>query len=221
VRRASFVPFVNFVVKGFMLTFVFQAHASQAAQAALLFAVGVFLSWPVVRLRLRGVAVLPLALLRMVVRLIGPEPSVVRMAAVIWVFNSVVIFIDLASGFHQLLPALLCLWTGLNIGVVIGMAPREMAMLAANCPRPGRWKPPPGAARLCILLVLLLELPCLFYSVAMGISMGTLVQSGTLHYLPALAVRARAYAAVIVPILLVSAVAEALAIRGAVAQGDG
>ncbi len=201
-----------------MLYFVFREHSPQAAQAALLFAVGVFLSWPVVRLRLRGVAVLPLALLRTVVRLIGPDPSVVRMAGVIWLFNSVAMFVDLAAGFHPFVPALLCLWTGLNIGVVIGMAPREMAMLAAGHPGPGRWTSPPAVARLCGLLVLLLELPCLFYTVAMGISMGALVQSGTLHYLPALAVRGRAFACVIVPLLLVSAIAEAVAMRGAVPE---
>ncbi len=198
-----------------MLYFVFRDHASQAAQAALLFTAGAFFSWPVVRFRLRGVAALPVALLRLVVRLIGPAPSFVRMAGVIWAFNSAAMFIDLAAGFHPLLPALLCLWTGLNIGVVVGMAPREMAVPAASRPGPGRWSPPPAAARLCGLLVLLLELPCLFYTTAMGISMGALVQSGTLHYLPALAVRGRAYALVIVPLLLVSAIAEAIAIRGA------
>lgn len=203
-----------------MLDFIFRAHLPLAADAAMLFAVGVLLSFPVVRLRLRGVAALPRALLRLVLRLIGPDPTLARMAGVIWAFNSVVLFVDLASGFHPLLPALLCVWTGLNVGVMVGMAPQEMRALGAGRPRPGRWTPPRGLASPCALLVPLLELPCFFYTVAMGINMGILVQSNALPYLPALAVRGRAYAAVIVPVLLASAIAEAIAIRGAASRAD-
>lgn len=196
-----------------MLEFVFRDHLRLALDAALLFAVGLFVSYPVVRWRLRGVAAVPLALYRLVVRLIGPSPSIARTAGVIWAFNSVVIFIDMASGFHPLMPKLLCIWTGLNVGVTLGFAPRE-AMPLAGPEQPGRWTPPPPLARACGVLVLVLELPSFFYAVAMGINMGWLVQRGELAYLPALSVRARAYAAVIVPMLLVSAVAEAVAIRG-------
>jgi hypothetical protein len=204
-----------------MLEFVFRDHLRLALDAALLFAVGLFASYPVVRYNLRGVAAPAVALFRLVVRLIGTAPTPARTAAVIWACNSLIMFVDMASGFHPLLPKVLCLWTGLNVGIMAGMAPQEADLLRAGPPGAGQWAPGPALTRLCALLVLVLELPCLFYAVAMGMNMGLLVQSGTVRYLPALSVRGRAYAGLIVPILLVSAVAETLAIRGAAAVQDG
>jgi hypothetical protein len=200
-----------------MLGFLFREHVSLALDAGLLFAVGLFASYPVVRYRWRAVAAPPLALFRLVVRLLGPAPSIARMALVIWAFNSIIVFIDMASGFHPLLPKLLCVWTGLNVGVMLGMAPQELELQLASV-RPGSWVPPPALARVCTVLLLVLELPCFFYAVAMGISMGLLVQSSALSYLPGLAVRGRAYVTLLVPILLVSALAEAIAVRGTASE---
>ena len=76
----------------------------------------------------------------------------------------------------------------------------------------GQWRPPAGLSMACGVLVLLLELPCFWYCIAMGISMGWAVQGGT-PYQTALASRAPAYASVIVPLLLVSALAESVTIR--------
>ena len=157
-----------------MLDFIFREHLRLALEAALLFGVGLLAAYPVVRCRLRAPAVVPLAALRFVMRLMGPFPSLVRMGGVIWAFNSVVMFIDMATGFHPPLPQVLALWTGLTVGII-----------------------------------------------AMGVSMGHAVPSGAAGYLSALSVRACAYLAVIVPILLASALAEAVAIRGAAAQDDG
>ena len=100
------------------------------------------------------------------------------------------------------------------------MAPHDEQLLAATRPAPGQWVPRPDLAQSCGLLVLLLELPCFFYAIALGLGMGHQVQSGDMAYIPALAVRARAYAAVILPILLASAVAEAIAVRGAGAEEE-
>ncbi len=196
-----------------MLEFVLVNHFRLALDAALLFAVGLFASWPVVHYRLEGVARLPLALFRLVLRLIGRSPGVPRMTAVIWCFNSLTIFVYMASGFHPLLPKLFGIWTGMNIGVVLGMARHEEDLLQAGTPAPGQWVPPPLLATACGALVLVLELPCFWFSIAMGIGMGHAVESGQ-PYLSVLASRAAAYACVIVPVLAASAVCEAVAIRG-------
>jgi hypothetical protein len=189
------------------------AHVELALHAALLFAVGLFTAWPVVRYRWTAVARPALSVFRAVLRLMGPSPSIARMAAVIFGFNATAIFLYMASGFHPMLPKVFGIWTGLNVAVIGAMAAREPAD-ALGRPRPGQWRPPAWLALPCGLLVLALELPCFWVSLALGMSMGHAVQGGA-PYLRALAPRAAAYACVIAPALVVSALAEAVAIRGA------
>lgn len=196
------------------LRFIFTEHQKPALYAAVLFAVGLFLSWPVIHFRMRALAALPLAVFRGVLRSLGPAPSIAGMAAVIFGFNAVVIFVDMALGFHPLLPKVLCIWTGMNVGIVAGMG--DEAGLAY--PRPaadGRWRPPRPLVWACAVAVLLLELPCFWLSIAMGITLGHAVQSSDSTYSAALAVRAQAYWTVIAPLLACSALAEAVAVRGA------
>lgn len=193
---------------------VFHTEARLAYHAVLLFAVGLFVAAPVVRFRLRAVARPAMALLDAVMRLVGRAPSLPRMAGVIWAFNSTAIFLYMASGFHPLLPKVFCLWTGLNIGAVIGFTrtglyrPREPHRLRQQ------WTPTYGEAAVCGLAVLVVELACFWTAIGMGMSVGAEVQAGT-PYLQALAPRAAAYARVIVPALLFSATCEAVAVRAA------
>jgi hypothetical protein len=193
---------------------VFHTEARLVYHAVLLFAVGLFASAPVVRWRMRAVARPALVVLDTVTRALGVAPSIARTALTIWTFNATVIFIYMASGFHPLLPKLFCLWTGLNVGAVIGFArtgqykPREPKRLASQ------WMPAYAEAAVCGLAMLVLELGCFWTSIAMGISLGTEVQSG-LAYASALAPRAAAYATFIIPALLISAASEAVAVRAA------
>jgi hypothetical protein len=196
-----------------MLRFVFTEHQKLALYAAFLFVVGLFLSWPVVHYRLRLFARLPLTVFRLVLRAVGPAPGVARLAGCIFVFNVTVIFADMALGFHPLVPKLLCIWTGMNVGILACMG--DAAGLAF--PRgsaEGQWRPPPALAAASAFLVLLLELPCFWLAIAMGVSLGHAVARGS-DYLPALALRTQAYCTVIAPLLACSALAEAIAIRGA------
>ncbi|MHC4788981.1 MAG: hypothetical protein ACYS8K_07230, partial [Planctomycetota bacterium] len=71
-----------------MIEFVFAVHLRLALRAALLFAVGLFAAWPVVRYRIKSLAALPMAVFRLVLRLIGPSPTIARMAGVIFGFNT-------------------------------------------------------------------------------------------------------------------------------------
>jgi len=144
----------------------------------------------------------------------GRQPGLARVALVIWAFNSAAIFLYMASGYHPMLPKLFAIWTGLNVGVIAGMRPEGLDWPPAHAGEGGsRWVPPAPVVALCAGLVLALELPCFWYSLAMGMSMGWEVQAGESAYVDALRPRLIAYLTVIVPLLLASAVAESVAIR--------
>ncbi|KPK62523.1 MAG: hypothetical protein AMK73_05955 [Planctomycetes bacterium SM23_32] len=195
-----------------MVEFVFVKHAGLALDAALLFVVGLFVAWPVVHYRLRTVAAPALAAFRLVLRLMGPSAGIPRMAAVIFGFNTCAIFLYMACGFHPLLPKAFAVWTGLNIGAVMGLGRREEEALSARA-APESWRPAPALTSVCAALVLVVELPCFWFGIAMGVGLGHEVQAGA-AYAAALGDRAGPYFAVLAPLLLCSAVAESVAIRG-------
>lgn len=196
--------------------YVLVDHFRLALHAALLFAAGLFVAWPVVRYRLHGVAWLPRKIMRFVTVLMGPRPSIFRITLVIFLFNSTVIFIQMASGFHPFLPKLLGLWTGMNVAIMASMADPEDMPALSSVP-PDGWVPPSALTIICGLTVLVLELPCYWFALAMGMRMGHEVQEGAI-YSSVLAERARVYALLIVPALLASAAAEAVSIRGSGAR---
>ena len=199
-----------------MIEFVLVEHSRLALHAAVIFAAGLFAAWPVVRFRLHGVAWLPRQTMRFVTALMGRGPSIFRMTLIIFLFNSAVMFIQLASGFHPFVPKLFGLWTGLNVGIMTFMtSPTEMPSLS-TLPKHG-WVPSPNVTVLSGLLVLARELPSYGFTLAMRVTRGHEVQSGV-FYTMAFSHRVRAYALIIVPALLVSAAAEAVSIRGSVAH---
>jgi len=205
---------------GELLQFVVVRHWRLALGAAALFASGLLASVPVGLCRIRAVEWLPLKALRLVLKLMGPRPALWRMAALIWAFNSAAIFLYMASGFHPAPPMIFAAWTGLNVGLVLAASRRRDEGSAWELGRPlGGWVPPAWLALACGALVVVLELPCFWYAIAMGISMGRGVMNG-LGYLDLLAPRALAYAAFIVPSLLVSAAAEAVAVRAGLTAED-
>lgn len=201
------------------LNFLLVDHFRLALHAGLLFAVGLFVAWPVVRYQLTGVAWLPWRIFGLVVRLMGPRPSLLRMAGVIFLFNSIVMFVQMASGFHSFVPKVFGIWTGMNVGIMMGFAGDADGMIRRVARRRRGWNPPPAVTLICSLLVMLLELPCYFYALAMGMRLGHTVQGGQAGYVAALEPRAIAYAAFLVPALFVSAVAESVSIRGAATGG--
>ncbi|MHC4481087.1 MAG: hypothetical protein ACYS1C_09005, partial [Planctomycetota bacterium] len=142
-----------------MIEFVFAVHLRLALHAALLFAVGLFAAWPVVRYRIKSLAALPMAVFRLVLRLIGPSPTIARMAGVIFGFNTVAIFIYMASGFHPLLPKVFGIWVGMNIGIVTALARHQEELLDTGRPEAGQWVPSAHLTGICGLMVLILELP--------------------------------------------------------------
>jgi hypothetical protein len=198
-----------------LLHFIFVEHLILAAVAALMFVVGLLLSWPVVRYQVRWAQRPALKLFRLVLRLIGSQPSLLRMSLVIWLFNSTAMFIYMSCGVLPILPKLVAVCTGFNVAVIFA---RTEAMEELNdAGRPGalQWIPGPLVTSVCGLVVLLVELPCFWYAIAMGISLGQVAIGEGGSWADAFELRGRAYGAVIVPLLLVSAVCESIAIRGA------
>ncbi len=200
-----------------MVEFVFGKHVGLAVDSMLLFVVGVFVAWPVVRYRIRPVMRPPVALFHAVIRLLGSSPTMLRMTLTIFLFNLCAMFVYMASGVHPILPKILGIWTGLNIAIILTTGRHGKQPVYLEEPAPGSWVPWPGLAVACAPLVPLIELPCFWLTIAMGISMGHAVQAGA-PYGEALAVRAVAYLAVIAPLLLISALAESVAIRGSAAH---
>ncbi len=208
-----------------MLEFVFRDHLRLAVHALVLFVAGLLLAVPVLRWRVRVLILPARGLMRFALGLMGRAPGIARGAGVIFAHNAAVMFLCVASGFHPMLPAILTVWTGINIGVLVKAGDDAPGLLKALQGPPDGWKPGPRLTALAGLLVPLIELPCFWFSAAMGMGMGQRIQAGAALYAEALAERAAAYACVILPLLLVSAVAEAVAIRGMgppdAATGDG
>jgi uncharacterized membrane protein YdcZ (DUF606 family) len=120
----------------------------------------------------------------------------------------------MASGVHPGIPAAISILTGYNIAVILLVAAEAedldgLAVSPSSGWQPGRW-----VAGLCGLAVILLELPCFWYSIAMGIRLGQEIVAGQTSYVEGIAARLHAYVLLILPMLLVSAVCEAIAIRG-------
>ncbi|MFW6108790.1 MAG: hypothetical protein ACOC8D_03140 [bacterium] len=197
-------------------------HLGLGLVAALLFAAGLGTSVAVVRRDMRWLMALPLWLVRQVLRVIGPGFPPVRVFLIIFCFNTVAIFLYMASGVLVVVPALVAFLTGVNIGVIVLKA-GEVEMPSGERPLGGAMAPDAEVevapwVSLCSLAVLALELPSFWLSVGMGIGMGrelTEVGGYTLAHLGSLlSERAAAYVTVIIPILFLSALAETAAIRG-------
>jgi len=202
------------------LEFIFSGHLSLATLSALLFAAGIMLSIPVIRMNTGWIKAFPLWVFRKALRLLGDQPTIFRMTLVIFLFNGTAMFVYLSTGLVPLIPMIIALLTGFNVAVIFSSAGELADQTEAGRPSSSQWIPGPAVTIVCTILVLALELPCFWYSIAMGISMGQELLAGGNSYADLLAVRGRVYGGVIVPILLVSAISEAIAVRGAGALSE-
>jgi len=198
-------------------------HVWLGVLAAVLFVAGLGTAGPVVRHDYRPLMALPLWVVRLVLRVMGPNLPPLRTFALIFGFNCVAIFLYMLSGVLIVVPAAMAFLTGLHIGVVVLKA-GELD-LASGAERP---PPPVQAARegarapawvnFCGLLVLLLELPSFWISVGMGIGMARKLSAAGQYNLDVaralVTERVDAYLMIIIPALFLSALAETAAIRG-------
>lgn len=157
------------------------------------------------------------AILRGVFRAFG-DGSLERIAVVIFLFNSCMMFLYMLSGALVLLPWIFAMLTGLNIALIgSGSIPEwmgeRMEKFAEDYPA--------GAVKACGLAVLLIELPCFWFSIAMGgtLGLGMLSNFSYPHFRFLSRDRVEAYIVVIMPLLAFSAICEALAVKGGARLG--
>ena len=182
-------------------------HCWGAFGMALLFGAGMLLAIPVHR---RGVRVL-LYMPDLFACLLGhilKRTSTPRLAAFIFLFNAIAIFLYMLTGVIPYLPAATALSTGLNVALTSIIAQDRLPLRNPSATRL------PITARIGAVLTFVLELPCLWLSLAMGMTI-TPNLLGLLRGddLAPLRARALAYALVIVPTLALSALAEAHAVH--------
>jgi uncharacterized membrane protein len=194
--------------------FVFMDHFGNACNAALLSVVGMLVAYPVIKWDIKGLQVVPMWLFKAVLNLLGAHPGLLRTTLVIFCFNSMAIFLYMASGVHPLIPGLIAILTACNIAVIVSKATEVESPKVSEGLFTARWYPGSSLTYVCGLMVILLELPCFWYSIAMGMSLGSEVIMHQSTYAQGLAIRGQAYVVLIVPLLLVSAACESIAIRG-------
>jgi len=197
-----------------LFDFVLLQHFPLACVAAGLFVLGGILSFPALKWGPAFFKRFPLLLFRMIRVLMGPRPGLMRTGLVIFCFNGTAMFVYMASGVRAELPGIITLLTGFNITAILLLV-AEGADGAGPEPYGGSsWVPGRVLTAVCGLAVLFIELPCFWYTIALGMSLGQEVSSGHEIYAQALPVRANAYVRLVLPALFISAACEVVAIRG-------
>lgn len=185
-------------------------HLWGALGIGLIFGAGMLLAIPVLRRRFRPLLFLPDLFARMLHNILAKKPTTVRLAAFIFLFNSNAIFIYMLTGLVPKAPAFLAFFTGLNVAAASILAQKRF-------PRTDIGElHVPLTARIGAVLTFALELPSLWFSLAMGLTMETSLRD-LLSGADATDIRQRilVYGMVIVPTLALSALAEAHAICSA------
>ena len=184
-------------------------HTGYAVAMALVFFAGMTFAVPVLRWQVGFLLLLPRWFAGRIERIMSSGPSFPGLGAFIFLFNSGMMLLDMLTGLVPWLPAFVTFLTGLNVALAgfmgrSGAGPERVA------------DPLPFSARLCAALTFCLELPCFWYTMAMGWTMTArfvdVFRGGNMG-----SVRQRvvAYVIVILPLLAVSAFAEAHAVRSA------
>ena len=138
------------------------SHWRGALGMMLLFFGGALLAIPVYNARVKILLWLPRRFARMLLRILKAQPGPLRLGAFIFLFNVNAIFLYMLTGVVPFAPVVVCLWAGLNVSLASGMAQRFL-------PRPDpETQDLPWTARLGALLTFLLELPCLWFALAIG-----------------------------------------------------
>jgi uncharacterized membrane protein SpoIIM required for sporulation len=177
-----------------------------ALAAALLFGAGMAAAAPALRWQVKWLLDFPAWFVQLLRKVMAAKPCVPALGAFIFAFNTVAIFVYMLSGIVPGLPFLVVFLTGLNVALA-GLMAREGAT-------EGPSTPPPFSVRVCAALTFVLELPCFWYAMALGMSLRpTILQvgRGDANWTP-LVDRLVAYLIIIVPLLAVSALVEAYAV---------
>ena len=187
-------------------------HLWGAFGIGLLFATGMLLAIPIMRKRIRPLLFLPRIFADLLHRLLQNTLSTIRLALFIFFFNTCAIFLYMLTGVIPFFPALVAVWAGLNVALTGILAQKRFPRADLGL------LPLPLTARLGAVLTFALEIPAFCFALAMGVTIQTRLFP-LFHGAPAEDIRTRslAYALVIIPVLALSALAEAHAVCSAFA----
>ena len=177
--------------------------------------VGVF----AVRHQVRHLTAFPLWMANTLRKYMPPDASFLRIFAVIFTFNGTMMFLYMLSGLGVILPVIIDFLTGMHIMIVMldTSLRARMEMATAQADDDGKAVLPdiPRSRRFASALVLMLELPAFWFAIAMGITIGFAVQDqeGGQKVMALTRLATQAYVSVILPVLFLSALAEAYAIH--------
>jgi hypothetical protein len=196
-------------------TFLFIDHFVPAGKAALCFFAGALAVIPVVKLNRSACEIASSWLLRTLSKLFGRHPGPLRTVLTIFLFNGTAIFVYMSLGINPIVPKLIAVLTGFTIALCFSLPRHLEGMIEFPIRRADDWVPAPFLTIACGIATALLELPCFFFSIGMGITLGKEVMSHQTTYLSGLETRAMVYASIVLPLLFLSAICETIAIRGA------
>ena len=185
-----------------------------ALLALFLFILGFGFSYFVEKFDLKAFKAFPVWFLRYTFRFANPNKNFIYIFSFIFLFNSGAICLYMLSGLLVLFPVLIAFLTGTNIGIIVMQpVPKELSEGSFYRPRKDV-KLSPGLLLLTVL-VPLFELFVFCYSIAMGLEMASsMLLNFTWENAMILAIpRLKMYLVLCVPLLLVSALAEARVIK--------
>jgi hypothetical protein len=178
--------------------------------ALFLFVLGFGFSYFVEKFDLKLFRIFPLRFLRFALRFASPGKGFIAIFLFVFLFNSTAIFLYMLSGLMVLFPVLIAFLTGTNIGIIV-LHPLPEELREGNIYRPKE------AVRLGPFLILLtalvplLELFVFCFSIALGLEMASsmLLDFSWQNALALAIPRIMTYLRLCVPLLFISALAEA------------
>lgn len=123
-------------------------------------------------------------------------------------------FVYMSTGAHPLVPSLIAATTGFTLTLCFSLPQEAESLFDFETVGPNDWLPSRSLAIAGGAATVLIELPCFFYSIGMGITLGQEVMRDRVPYLSGLETRATVYLTTVLPLLLISAICETVAIRG-------
>lgn len=186
-----------------------------------LFILGFGFSYFVEKFKLEAFKAFPVWFLKKVMRFAAPDQPFISIFLFIFLFNSIAIFLYMLSGLLVVFPVLIAFLTGANIGIII-LQPLPEEVKGVNIYRPREVVSIGPFQVFLAILVPLLELFAFCYAVALGLQMAPeiLLRFPTINCGEFInlawglaAPRILTYLRVCVPLLFVSALAEARVIK--------
>lgn len=197
-------------------------HWLAALAAAIAFVLGAMSAPFALGSGVKALTALPLWMLRRIVVMMARRPSVWKLAAFIFAFNGAAMLVYLLLGLIPFMPAVMAFWAGMNIAIVMlksgeaPLAPTDTVTIGEK----GGTGAGQALAAVCTVVTLCLELPCFWFTI--GMAQGMNYWAGTAlepDHLADLRMRVMTYTQVVLPLLGVSALAEAYAVGRPLGRG--